>query len=127
MEYKEQTTFNMATATLMRMDSVLKLITISSLQKDFTTWRDCLFDMQRQLAGFIDDDEEKELNVHFDSIKGSRWTVKDAKGNSSINQSLSNDIYFTLHDTTRQIYKIMGEKGLLMRRPEDPTKAIISN
>lgn len=126
MAYQEQTTFNMAIASLIRLDSILRLVSVASIQKDFPLWRDCLFDLDRQLSGFVTEKEQKKIEGYLEKIKTKKWNIKDAKGNCKINKSLSNDIYFLLHDATKEIYRIMGEKGLLMKRPENPRTAIIN-
>ena len=125
--YEPQATFNMATATLIRMDTILRLITFASLKKDYNLWRDCLFDMNRQLSGFINDKEAEELDKKFEDAFSDKWSITDKKGSKKINPNKVNDIYLTLHNMTKDIIRIMGDKGLLMKKSDDPRRAVVSN
>lgn len=126
MDYFEKPTeFNMGIATLQRMDQILRLITLASLDKNYPLWRDCIFDLERQLGGFITERDYGKLGEYLDKIRNNRWNVKDRSGHSIINPRLLNEIYFLLHDTTKEIIKIMGDKGLLMRKSSDPRFAVM--
>lgn len=116
----EQETWNMATATLQRFDLLLKQSSMMAQTHDLIGWFNVLMDLRRNLYAFIPEKEWDEVEQKFNSLP------KDWRGfNNTINPKHFVEINKTFDEIYMIFIKTMKEKGLLMPKSLDSSKAVI--
>ena len=116
----QPTQFNMAIATLQRMDRVLTMIGIYSVQLDFGNWYRHLTELRRNVSPFIKPDEYKEINILLGSLNDLKWLGKDNK----VKKIFKNEVYQILDEATIKLHRAMKDAGILMPKSDDPRLAI---
>ncbi len=116
----EQETWNMATATLQRFDTLLKQSSFMAQTHDLIGWFNVLMDLRRNLYPFIPDKEWDDIKKKFESLPKD-WRL--------LNNRVHPDRFAAVNKTFDEIYlifiKIMKSKGLLMPKAIDSSKAVI--
>ena len=119
-EYKGETeAWNMATATLQRFDTLLRLSSYHSQNNDIDSWLQVLFDLRRNIYPFMEEEDFKDLTQNFNSLNFD-WHL----ANGAVNPIHHQKVYQTLDQIYLIIIKVMKEKSLLMPKPIDIGRAI---
>jgi len=117
----EPTKFNMAIATLQRMDELLRASSEYALRYDLRMWYNCLFELRRNICAFIKEEEFEELEALFKEINSNHWiSSRDGK----IIPGEQNRVYNLLDKVIIKTQKAMASAGLLMPKSDDPRLAI---
>ena len=121
-EYNEgdKETWNMAQATLKRLNGLLNMSSYAEQKKDMDMWFGIIMDIRRNLAPFLKDTEFKEVTEKLSGLPN-RWRLNVNRVNPQH--------YVVVHKTLDEVYIIfincMKDKGLLMPKPLDSGKSII--
>lgn len=147
MEYGEESVFNMALAYLKRIDKLLSLCAMSSMNGDIIKWHNCLRSVYRELAIRLNDSEKEELDGrNEDLIDKNRDFILDHKEERfilnmerrhanfrNINLLINNQFYqikykkqimFMLDELEIKLRTKMQNKGMLLPSKDDPRRAI---
>lgn len=108
-------TWNMATATMQRFNNLLLQSSIASQQGNLNAWFNILMDLRRNLFPFMSDTIYKQVTKKLNALP------KDWRYNK-ISFPLVNKTFDELYMI---FIKIMKDKGLLMPKTLDTTKAVI--
>ena len=116
----EEETWNMATATMKRLDFLLRQSSYFSQSLNLVSWFHTLMDLRRNLYPFMGDTIEKEVDEKLKEIPGD-WRATQSRVNpahfSKVNQ-IFDELYIIF-------IKLMKAKGLLMPKAVDAGKAVI--
>jgi len=129
-ENNTPTKFNMAIATLIRLDNLLKNCAHSSIIWDLIGWKDSLFTLRRNIFPFIQSDEVTHIEELFLKLNSKNWLTRSNKTNPSKYGALrvlpnQVDRVFNLLDEIEIYMQIaMKEAGILMPKPNDPRFAL---
>jgi hypothetical protein len=120
MDEGQPTQFNMAIATLQRMDKVLTVIGIYAVQLDFVNWYRHLTELRRNVAPFIKAEEYSEISNLLGSLSDMHWLKKDNK----VKKMFKDEVYQILDEATIKLHRAMKDAGILMPKSDDPRQAI---
>lgn len=123
-ENQQPTQFNMAIATLQRMDKVLTMVTHYATIGDLINWNIQIMELRREISPFIKETEYNEIETIIGELNSVRWTIKDSSGNRKISNQYFQLVSKKLDEVTIKIYKSMKEAGILMPKSDDPRLAI---
>lgn len=116
----EQETWNMATATLKRFDFLLKQSSMASQTGNLIAWFGVLMDIRRNIYPFVPDKEWEKIEEKFKSLPKD-WRM--------LNGIVHPKHFSIVNKTFDEIYmlfiKVMKDKGLLMPKSIDSSKAVI--
>lgn len=125
--------WNMATATLKRLDNLLNQASFASQTQNFSLWYNALMDLRRNLSPFLEEWKiEVEKNKKTEKISGweavsdkfkelpEDWLIYGGK----INPEHFQKVYLIFDSIFIICLKCMKEKGLLMPKPIDVKKSI---
>lgn len=116
----EQETWNMATATLKRFDLLLRQSSMMAQTQNLVGWFNVLMDLRRNIYPFAPDKEWEEVEEKFASLP-KNWRI--------MNNRVHPDHFVLVNKLFDEIYmsfiKIMKQKGLLMPKSIDTSKAVI--
>lgn len=118
-EYNQPTNFNMAIATLQRMDTILRFISDAAYQGNLFMWSTYLRELRRNIIPFIKKTEDENITDMFNKLNF-KWT--DASGKIILRHR--QEVYFILDELTITMQRAMKEAGLLMPKSDDPRFAI---
>jgi hypothetical protein len=105
--------FNMALATLQRMDLLLRLASEKSLKKDYLGWYDALFTLRREIFPFIKPTEYDEVESLFKELAKKQWCYGKGSDFRVIPNELGRLIWY-LDKINLTINKAMDSAGILM-------------
>lgn len=118
----EREGWNMAQATLQRINNILIQCSIASQSNQLDDWYGCLLDLRRNLAGFIEEkDYEKAENLIKELPSQIVWYRPDGK----LNKETFPLIYTKLDEIQITFNRAMKAKGLLMPKTIDVGKAVL--
>jgi hypothetical protein len=123
-ENQQPTQFNMAIATLQRMDKVLTMVTHYATIGDLINWNIQIMELRREISPFIKEKEYQEIENIIGELNSVRWTIRDSIGNRKISNQHFQLVSKKLDEVTIKIYKSMKEAGILMPKSDDPRLAI---
>lgn len=123
-EHTTPTQFNMAIATLQRMDKVLTMVTHYATTGDLINWNIQVMELRREISPFIKAKEYDEIENIVRELNAIRWVVSDSLGNRKIARPYFQFVSRKLDEVTIKIYKAMKEAGILMPKSDDPRTAI---
>lgn len=122
--YEEPSKFNMAIATLMRINNLFYVATDAYLRGDWTSYYKVIQRLYIDTAFAMDEKQGKEIKKLFKEItpfygdliksqgRKSKFTTVDKNNVAKLKQGLV--------DIDIQIKKILNDKGWLMPRMDDP-------
>jgi len=117
-KYIPQESWNMATATMKRLDRTLTLCSIYATGNDLNNWFNYLLDLRRNLIPFLDKEELEEVENKLNTLPN-RWNLKHIK------PVLTPQVYKILDEVYIILYTCMKAKGLLLPKASDPRRAVI--
>ncbi len=136
MVYEEESIFNMALAYLKRIDKLLTLCDIHSMNKDIEKWNNTLLTLYREISIKLKTIEREDLTgmdeTKIDNIENINLTEEHATLNN-INRLINNPghlqiyrkhILFLLHSLEIKMRTYMQSKSLLLPSKDDPRRAI---
>ncbi len=116
----EQETWNMASATLKRFDFLLKQSSIMAQTGNLPGWFNVIMDLRRNLFPFIPEKQWGEVEKKLKSLP-SNWR--------NVNNQIDPQYFSQVNRIFDEVYmifiKTMKEKGLLMPKSIDSSKAVI--
>jgi hypothetical protein len=118
----EGTAFNMALATLERMNHLLNQATTYSIENQYYQWYKILFSLRRDVFPFLNDDEQKKLNKKFAKIPGTCW--QSEKRGVGLDSDYITKVPPVLDEIDLLLREYMKEKGILMPKKLDLNRAI---
>jgi hypothetical protein len=146
-EYNQESIFNMALAYLKRIDKLLYMCDIHSMNGDVYKWNSCLMiifrelciklskeerlDMEGDYINIIDKDKDNQLDNNEIYLINS-LSINNANF-KNLNFLINNPVYmakykkqilFLLHELEMKIRIKMQEKGMLLPSKDDPRRAI---
>jgi hypothetical protein len=116
--------FNMAIATLIRLDKLLTYSSMKSLEGDIISWYEVLFDLRRGIAPFIKKTEFEEIESKFKLLNSKRWLYRNKKNKLLVLPAQFGRIYNGLDKLSILIQRAMNEAGILMPKSDDPRFAL---
>jgi len=122
-ENTSPTKFNMAVATLMRLDVILKNCSYFASVGDLISWHESLLTLRRNIIPFIKETEIQQITRLTMEINFNRWLMRD-KGKLKIIPSQIGRIWQLLDNLEVTMQKAMKEAGLLMPKSDDPRFAL---
>ncbi len=111
--------FNMAIATLIRIDSVLKRIQIYALSENLEGWRDALNQLRREISPYIETDELKTLSKSLKELKDLKWVEVDKLGRKVYVEDKIEKAEELLDSITIDCQKAMFKAHILMAIKEN--------
>ena len=118
-EYNQPTNFNMAIATLQRMDVILQRISLSAYEGNLFMWSTYLRELRRNIIPFIKKNEDERISDLLNKLNF-KWI--DSNGKVILRHR--QEVYFILDELTITMQRSMKEAGLLMPKSDDPRFAI---
>ncbi len=116
----EQETWNMATATLKRFDRILIQCSYMAQTRDLIGWFNVLMDLRRNIFPFMPTTDWDIIEKKFEELPND-WRVL----NNKINMKHFAKVHKLFDDIYMLYVKTMKDKGLLMPKSVDSSKAII--
>ena len=115
----EKESWNMANATLKRLDNLLRQSSVYSQTSQLFKWKNCLMDLRRNIYPFLSETEVADVDNKFKSLDP----------NWNRNGRVSPKHYAKTNRLFDEIYiifiTVMKKKGLLMPKTVDSGKAVI--
>ena len=133
MEYNEESIFNMALAYLKRIDKMLYLADINSMQGNVMGWLNALSVVYRELSIRLTDDERKEIDGEQKDLEFIIKNLDKCINFKCINVLCNNQIYlikykkyvmYLLDKLEIKLRILMQVKGMLLPSKDDPRRAI---
>lgn len=116
----ETETWNMAQQTLQRLSKILDVYLGFSWDEHYGGQYKCLLELRKNLAGFLTDNEIKEINLMFEKLpKG--WWIKEKKSVNPMHQMKVEEIFNEIY---MYYIKKMKKRNLLMPATDDPGRAV---
>ena len=112
------TAFNMGLATLERMDRLLNICILKSIEGDLYNWYNTLLGLRREISCFIEETELNDLENLFKSIPEGSWKMSGK--NIIAHQQHQGNLIGILDKIDMKIKSLMKSKGLLMPKSDDP-------
>lgn len=116
----EEETWNMATATLKRFDFLLKQSSLMAQTHNLVGWFGVLMDLRRNIFPFTPEKEWEKVEEKFSELPKD-WRLVTGR--------VHPDHFVKVNKIFDEIYmifiKIMKDKGLLMPKTLDTSKAVI--
>ena len=114
-----QEAWNMATATMKRLDRILTFCSFHAQNDDLKNWFNCILDLRRNLIPFLEQEELTKISTKLETLPAG-W-------NSS---TRTKPVHYgkvsqVLDETYIILYCCMKNKGLLMPKNIDVRKSII--
>ena len=114
-----QESWNMATATMQRLNNLLIQSSMFAQMGDLISWFKVIMDLRRNLFPFIEPDDFKIIDDKLKSLPANWNSSFKIKGKDyAIVNKIFDEIYMKFMET-------MKSKGLLMPKSRDARKAII--
>jgi len=120
MDEGQPTQFNMAIATLQRMDKILTCVSYYAVEGDLPKWNTHLLELRRTIAPFIKPNEYNEIEELLNLLNAQRWIGEDGRVLKSKHMIASQ----ILDRVTTKIHRAMNNAGILMPKSDDPRLAI---
>lgn len=111
--------WNMATATLKRLNGLLWQASYFAQAQDFAKWFYTLLDIKRNIAPFLEQEDYEGISNSISSL-GSGWIMP----NGSLHPETHAKSHRILNDSHELMIRAMHKKGLLMPKPDDPRFAL---
>lgn len=116
---QQPTQFNMAIATLQRLDMILKAVSYYATEHNLMKWETYLKDLRRNVHPFLGKEEKEEIDTLFKKLNF-KWAGAEGK----VISSKVGLVYNILDEITMKLQDYMKDAGLLMPKSDDPRLAI---
>jgi hypothetical protein len=132
-EYHEESIFNMAFAYLQRIDKLLYIAGMASMQGDIQTWSKCLNNLFRELSIKLTPEELLEMKGDDKDLEHIRKNLNDCSNLMCMNKFCNSPMYSRkyrkeclslLSELEMKIRIKMQKKGMLLPSKDDPRRAI---
>ena len=118
---EQNTVFNMAIATLQRIDDLLKTLSTFHMTNNIIGSRSTILELYKEVYIFMNDEHREDAAKMWRYIYHAEIKVKDAN-----TISYNPVILDRIHEFDFWLRDVMQSKGLLMAKGDDPTKAMIT-
>ncbi len=133
--YNDESIFNMALAYLSRIDKLLNLCAMHSIQGNLEGWSKTITSLYREVSIKLSDKEKLELNgdkvtlktINLHNLEEGDCTFKNMNAlcnNIVYLETFRKQILFMLHHLEMKLRKYMQVKGMLLPSKDDPARAI---
>jgi hypothetical protein len=119
----EQTPFNSAVAYLQRMDAVTKVMNQASVMLNMPVWHRCLRVLEREVWPKTKDEEKKQLKLIRNKLEEQLSIYNEVLANTG-DVEPSSELYDVFDEYEKFLKCIMDDRGMLMPRGDDPSRAL---
>jgi len=122
-EFEQGEAFNMGIATLMRFDKLLTFASAAAIQGQYYNWYQVLSQLKRNLRPFLKEEEYQSIVKLNSQMPPNCWMP----GKHSMNPKPIHfaKIAWVLDELDMMMQMFMKDKGLLMPKKDDPSRALL--